>query len=436
MRQFRLSSSVGVACLLTAPVWAQWESGSDGSDGAFAPGASVEVDLGLAASLCDCDADTQVDDECRWDCPSPIAGRGVYDAEQWVIVYKYSTIDVPAGVTVTFKNHPSNPPVVWLATGNVTISGIVDLSGENGSAFNGVVPRFSKPGPGGFAGGQSGHPNSIDDLSPGFGPGGGISYNSGDSLAGPGVHLTTPPHQPGNGGCTPIGGALYGNSSLNPLIGGSGGAVAPFSNADSAGAGGGAILVASDTQINLGVAALINANGGGGGGWSGKGSGGSIRLRSDAITLPSGSQLLASSSAGGVCGATSGGVRLEAFSLTNNATTSGVVSVTNTPFAIFNLVVPQLRIVAMCGEFAPLDPVAGIMSSEVEFDNGSPCTIDIEAEEVPAGTTVSVRVIPARGPVVTATSTPLTDIGGGLRTATATVTFPPGRSEVQLRANW
>jgi len=92
--------------------------------------------------------------------------------------------------------------------------------------------------------------------------------------------------------------------------------------------------------------------------------------------------------------------------------------------------------VTFCGEAGSTDPGGGILTTDVDLSVTGACTIDIEATGIPVGTSVSVRVIPARGNVITATSTPLADAGGGLLTATASVTFPSGRSEVQLRANW
>lgn len=400
----------------SAPVWAQWESGSDGSDGAFSPAVSTEVDLGLAASLCDCDGGGQLNDPCRWDCPSPVPSRGVYDAEQFVIVYKYSTINVPAGVTVTFKNHPSNPPVVWLATGNVMISGTVNLNGRSG-AVNAPIPTFTRPGPGGYEGGQGGHAglSPIDsNRARGFGPG---SSPFGSSAA----------HASGEGG-----GATYGNSNVQPLTGGSGAGSEPVAAYPGGNSGAGAILIASATSIVLPSGGTVSARPGSGGAPA---SAGSIRLRSDTITAQTGSRIWADVPEGSQYG--HGRVRLEAFTLTNNSDIgNSSFSATNTPSVVFVASPPQLRITGICGEVAPPDPIAGIMSTEVEFTNGSPCSIDIEATGIPVGTTVGVRIIPARGPIITATSTGLIDAGGGLRTATATVTFPPGRSEVQLRANW
>ncbi|MBK8093158.1 MAG: hypothetical protein IPK32_14525 [Verrucomicrobiaceae bacterium] len=91
---------------------------SDGSDGAFAPAANVEIDLGLATTA-------------LWNTPG--SGNGVYDAEKWAVVFKYSSVNIPAGVKVTFKNHPTYAPVVWLVQGNVTIAGELSLKGKDGT---------------------------------------------------------------------------------------------------------------------------------------------------------------------------------------------------------------------------------------------------------------------------------------------------------------
>jgi hypothetical protein len=79
----------------------------------------------------------------------------------------------------------------------------------------------------------------------------------------------------------------------------------------------------------------------------------------------------------------------------------------------------------------------GIKTADIDLNSASACTVNIEGTGMPVGTIVVVRVIPARGDIFTVNSTPMAgDVGGGLRTATATVTFPAGRAELQLRANW
>ncbi len=95
---------VGALTLLTPLLFGTFDSGSDGSDGVFNPQTSVVIDLRDAATA-------------TWDTPSPVAGHGVYDASQWAVVFKYTTVDIPAGVVVGFTNHASGAPVVWLASG-------------------------------------------------------------------------------------------------------------------------------------------------------------------------------------------------------------------------------------------------------------------------------------------------------------------------------
>ena len=74
-----------------------FDSMSDGSDGVFSPQFDTVVDLGFAATG-------------SWDTPGD--GNGVYDPVRWVVVFKYTAINIPPGLTVTFINHPSGAPVV------------------------------------------------------------------------------------------------------------------------------------------------------------------------------------------------------------------------------------------------------------------------------------------------------------------------------------
>lgn len=77
-------------------------------------------------------------------------------------------VNIPAGKTVAFKNHPSRAPVVWLVTGDVMVNGSLNLSGQNGVE----VPFLAEPGPGGFRGGPGYYHSSVRS-SGGLGPGGG-----------------------------------------------------------------------------------------------------------------------------------------------------------------------------------------------------------------------------------------------------------------------
>ena len=76
----------------------QVNSGSNGSDGAFNPTANVVIDMA--------------------DHPDGI--------------YQYTSVNIPAGVTVTFIPNAGNKPVVWLVQGSCVINsgGRVDVSRE------------------------------------------------------------------------------------------------------------------------------------------------------------------------------------------------------------------------------------------------------------------------------------------------------------------
>src|SRR6185369_2540509 len=83
------------ALAVLAPNAAAFDSGSTGADGAFNPTANVTV-------------------------PLPPSG-----------VFNYTTVNIPAGVTVKFQKNTTNTPVVILASGDVTIAGTIDLNGGN-----------------------------------------------------------------------------------------------------------------------------------------------------------------------------------------------------------------------------------------------------------------------------------------------------------------
>jgi hypothetical protein len=449
----RFAVFFGVMATVQATAMAQWDSGSDGTDGAFNPAASLEVDLGMAASLCDCDGDTQVDDECGWDCPSPVAGLGVYDRERWAVVFKYSTIDVPAGVIVTFKNHPSGAPVVWLSQGNVTINGIVNLDGQTALATDAAQTR-REGGPGGWAGGQPGHSGMALLRSTGHGPGAtnyeGVVGSCADAGA-PASHVA-------------LAGGVLVNSALSkiydnqlpyasPLHGGSGGGTSSNIASEGGGGGGGAILIACGEDdlpgmevLSLGTGTVVRALGGSGatGGefGGGGGSGGTIRLRAEQLSVAAGSALdvrsgLRTSGCDNNRDA-NGRVRIEFDVATNGLPTfTGetalyVPQFVNVASPLFPPIEPMLRIVSIDGVAAPDDPLAGILTTDLAIDDLSAVVVAIEAENLPAGNhDVQVRVTPARGGITTATAT-LTE-SGGVWSGSTTVTFAQGRSEVQLR---
>jgi hypothetical protein len=144
-------------------------------------------------------------------------------------ILNYTTVNIPAGRTLTFQNNLANAPVIMLAQGAVNIVGLIDISAHGGA-----------PGPGGFYGGGA--------AQPGFGPGGGQPPSSGS----------------GGGGA----GQWIGPLSLVPNVGGSGGGGSGnlwcsyyYASYVGGGGGGGAITIASSASIALQGAGGIYANG-------------------------------------------------------------------------------------------------------------------------------------------------------------------------------
>ena len=241
-------------------------------------------------------------------------------------VFNFTTINIPAGVTVTFTKNAANTPAILLATGAVTINGTVDVSGSAGGSFG----RPGLGGPGGFDGGSGADGITTGVGGIGLGPGGGGGAGAGQNGGGGGGYLTA--GTAGFGG-TGVGGPAYGTLNLRPIVGGSGGgggggSVNSFYGGGGGG-GGGAIVVASSTSIALGTSTgtvAIRANGGtgGSGGLSftegGGGSGGAIRLI--APTISGVGQLRAQ---GGTLGA-NGRLRLEATTLSFAGSTTPIAS--------------------------------------------------------------------------------------------------------------
>ena len=137
-----LSCVAALAVTASAAGQCVFDSMSDGSDGDLSPQLLDKViDLGLAATG-------------SWNTPGD--GDGVYDPDRWVVVFKYAAINIPPNLTVTFINHPSGAPVVWLASEDVVIAGTVKLNGEGEFTPNGPF-QYAKGGPGGFDGGAGGN---------------------------------------------------------------------------------------------------------------------------------------------------------------------------------------------------------------------------------------------------------------------------------------
>jgi len=399
-----------VSLALASGARAQIDVGSDGSDGAFEPVSNTVIDLSMVGT-------------------GP--GTGVYDATEWAVIFNYTSVNIPAGVTVRFINHPSGAPVVWLVSGDVTIAGSVNLNGE---ADVGGAARAPIPGPGGFRGGRA-FLSAESEGAGGHGPGGG-AYTAGVNDHGIGGSY-------GTVGNRNTADSIYGNEKIVPLIGGSGGSSARGTGNRGGGAGGGAILIAANNTITL--TGSIVSDGGGtttccGGWYGGGGSGGAIRLIADTTT--GGGSLLARGGNGAGYGG-KGRIRVEAN--TNSLTHAGDPTYTqdfpDVPPMIFPpaaspvVTVTQLTVGGVDIP-VPSDPSASFEfpMQDVSIDALDPITVHIAATDVPLDWIVEVRAVTKSGSTTTVVADPLAGTEAS-STTTASITLPRGFAALQVRAS-
>ena len=365
-------------------------------------------------------------------------------------VFNFTTVNIPANVTIRFARNSKNTPVTILATGAVTVAGTINVAGSDATSGLGGAG-----GPGGFNGGNGGPAVSSGQTaagSNGDGPGGGGgagSAGSSTSAGNPGGGGFGTPGQIGqltegqSGGFTlanGAGGPKYGLPTLLPLIGGSGGggdASSGSSPGGGGGGGGGAILIASSGTISFISGAQISAHGGNGRAQvfgSGGGSGGAIRLIANIIH---GSVNIRAEGGSGFRGGFGGGgyVRLEAFDLSAlNMGISGSPRLsTSTPRAVLPTNAPTIRIVSIAGIAPPNNPTGSLQSGPdviMPANQANPVSVALAASNIPLGTTLQVTLTPENGARISTQSTALT---GSLAasTATASVTIPDGISVIQ-----
>jgi hypothetical protein len=410
-----------------------FESGSTGTDGAFQP--TVNTDLQL-----------------------PPSG-----------IFNFTTVTIPAGVRVKLKRNTTNTPVVILASGNVTVAGIIDLNGtlstNAGANGDGNLGDDGIPGTGG-AGGYDGGSGGARQRpgGPGHGPGGGgggsfHTHNTGPQIpaggAGAGFGTAGVNTFAGGGGWTPstptgIGGGVYGSSVLLPLIGGSGGgggAGGGDFKGSGGGGGGGAILIASSGTINITGSILANGatSGGSGGpscgGTGGSGSGGAIRLVATTVSGngPLSAQGTNSPNPGPPCNAERGGasgigrIRIEAENITRTAA-SDPPHTFGAPGPVFIAGLPTLRITSVAGVAAPVEPT-GTADITLPATTANPVTVEFATTGVPVGNTVRLTVKPANAAPISAVSPALT---GTTENATASVgvSLPSGPSTLEATTTY
>ncbi|ODU66886.1 MAG: hypothetical protein ABT16_00490 [Rhodanobacter sp. SCN 65-17] len=432
-----------VAALACAPAWAV-DSGSTGADGALNPTVNTEIAL-------------------------PPSG-----------ILNYTTINIPAGVTVKFKPNAANTPVYLLASGDVTIAGTIDVrggdaapTGTDGDGAQGDDGVPGAGGPGGFSGGRGGRDDAAQRPAvirggAGLGPGGGLGGVEG----GDGCTTTGYWHYIGAGGAygkdaypsnavaycnaSVTHAVAYGSDLLQPLVGGSGGGGGRGGTnypGSGGGGGGGAILVASSGTLTL--TGTIDATGGDGGGLAGTGiggrgaggAGGAIRLL--ATTVAGNGKLYA---AGGCinangnrrqsCGSDGsynqyggsiGRIRIEGDSITYNGTTTPTY-VHGDVGPVFIAGAPTLRIASVAGQAVPAVPTG---SNDVTLPAATtdPVAVTFETTNVPVGNTVQLRVVPAYGTTTEAISPAITG-STAAGTASVSVTLPQGPSTLQATTTY
>jgi hypothetical protein len=415
-----------------APALAQFSSGSMGENGVFPPGAvpsgTTDITLELTGVV------TFLPGGATVTLPNIPAG-GFADG-----ILKFTTVDVPMGVTLRFPS--AIVPITILAQGNVNVAGTIDVSGEDGEPLN--VSRGGKGGPGGFKGGQGkltvASSRAGTGLGPGGGAGGGPGNNNNGGGSGGGFGTT--------GGAGPFnnigGGNTYGIPALLPLIGGSGGGGGPAlnnGNGGGGGGGGGAILIASSTTIT--VTGTIRADGGAGVSQGGAGgSGGAVRLMANTIlgtgTLRAvggvGAPNNGISNAGG--GGGFGRIRLEAFSNAFTGTISGSSS-GGVPGIIFLPNVLTVRIDSVGGVTVPAHPTGAAGGVDVVIPAPGAVSIVLKAAHVPVGTTIAVTVKPETDANIIGVTSP--GLAGAFDDSTVTVdvTFPTaGLYFIEARATF
>jgi hypothetical protein len=442
---------------LAGSAFAAYNSGSTGADGAFNPTVSQSIQL-------------------------PPDG-----------VFNYTSVNIPAGVTITYLKNATNTPVTLLVSGDATIAGTLDVSATPPSIAD--ISGAGVAGPGGYNGGRGGQPGGGTSTwlqgfagsnigRAGIGPGGGspasifkdqinIGYVSGNipirlGAGGGGAYGTAPAATGGVCPATP--GATYGNTTLIPLIGGSGGGggvggvIFPGSGG---GGGGGAILIAASGTIHITGAILANggdsvSTGGndGRGSGGGGGSGGAIRLiattvsgdgaisaaggamRAEATWLYGNAYYICSTAAGpgnytlfnnGSAYGGVGRIRVETENLLRTTATTPPWS-GGAPSLAFVPGLPTLRIDSIGGIAVPAQPTG---NSDVALPTGftNPVTVNFVTSGVTVGSSILLTVTPTLGPAYSVTSAPTTGTASSAA-ASVDVTLASGPNTLQASVTY
>jgi len=137
-------------------------------------------------------------------------------------------------------------------------------------------------------------------------------------------------------------------------------------------------------------------------------------------------------------GGASGIVRLEAFQQTFTGSFAGTNYYLATPFTLFvpaSTAQPSIMVTSIGGVAVPPNSTGSFTVPDVVLNSSAPLTVNIQATNIPTGTTVNVYFANESFALQTVVSSPLAGTMA-LSTATATVTLHPGYSEGYVVATW
>lgn len=440
--------SFAIATLLLTNIAHAFDSGSTGADGVFSPTVNTVVQL-------------------------PPSG-----------VLNYTSVNIPYGVTVSFKKNALNTPVYILVSGDATINGTLSVSAtkaaDTGTAGDGNLADDGNPGlggPGGYDGGRGGRPDvnlrpKIVSGASGLGPGGGypgtgrvrdgyycnkpaqyrnsVGYDASHKERGPSAPAAVLCEGKEADGfiANPVMPNIlaYGSPVLQPLVGGSGGGGGAggtnFSGAGGGGGGGALLLAVSgtlDLKNNGNVVAYSTPGaaikGENAGGTGGSGSGGAIRIIATNFK-GDGAIRTCSLDTNWSCSYNTDGygrIRVEADNITYTGSSTPTY-IADTPAPVFLSNVPSLKFVSIGGTNVPANPTGkGDVSFPATLVN--PVTVQLATTNVPPGNTITVKLVPSNSlptEVVSPAITGTTASGS----ASVQLTLPQGASTLQAMTTY
>lgn len=332
-------------------------------------------------------------------------------------VFKCGNITLACGSTLKFNRNGLNTPVFLLATGAVSISGAIVVSGSSAS-----LALAGSPGPGGFSGGMGGISGGRTVGGDGAGPGGGKNLATRMGAAFGFVRNANT--------------NTYGNALLSPLLGGSGGAGTDVANGGGGGGGGGgAILIASNVKIEFvggcccGNIGAVNAVGGNGSGapYAGGGSGGAVRLVAPYIG-GSGVVDTTGGSGGACCGypefGSQGRIRIDCLDdYAYRALTYAGSFTRGSQMFVFPASSNRLDILQAAGQSIPLGTGSGVTVS-LPFGATNSQTVTLRAEGFTNAVPIRIAVTPDTGASLAFDG--VMPVGPGPVTNSFNVTIPAG----------